>query len=89
MEDMIFSVSLAILKYPTLAYTPTTYFVVVQSLRHVQLFVTAWTTTHQASLSFTISWNLLKLMSTELEMVSNHLVLCHPFLLLPSILPTY
>ena len=58
--------------------------VVVLSLSHVQLFVTPWTAAHQASLSLTISLSLLKLMSVESEMPSNHLVLCHP-LLLPSI----
>ena len=57
--------------------------VVVQSLSHVQLFVTPWSVAHQASLSFTIS-RLLKLMSIESLMPSNHLVLCRP-LLLPSI----
>ena len=46
---------------------------------HVQFFVTPWTAAHQASLSFTISWSLLKLMSIELVMPSNHLVLCCPF----------
>ena len=54
--------------------------VVVQSLNHVQLFVTPWTTAHQASLSFTTSQSLLKLMSIESVMPSNHLILCHlPF----------
>ena len=52
--------------------------VVVQLLNHVQLFAIAWTIAHQASLSFTISWGLLKLMSFELVMPSNHLILCHP-----------
>ena len=47
-----------------------------------------WTAAHQASLSFTISWSLLKLMSTELVMPSNHLILCHPLLLLLSIFPS-
>ena len=56
----------------------------VQSLSCVWLFATPWTEAHQASLSFTISWSLLKLMSIELVMLSNHLVLCHP-LLLPSV----
>ena len=60
----------------------------VQSLSHVQLFVTPWTATHQVSLSFTTSWSLLKLMSTESVMSSNHLILCHPLLLLPSIFPS-
>ena len=62
-------------------------FVVVQALSHVLLFSTPWTEAHQASLSFTISWSLLKLMSIESVMPSNRLVLCHP-LLLPSILPS-
>ena len=60
----------------------------VQSLRHVRLFATPWTAAHQTSLSFTISRNLLKLMSIELVMPSNHLVLCRPLLLLPSIFPS-
>ena len=50
----------------------------VQSLSHVTLFVTLWTAAHQASLSITNSWSLLKLMSIELVMPSNHLILCHP-----------
>ena len=62
--------------------------VVVQSLSHVQLFVTPWTAALQTSLSFTISQNLLKLMSIESVMPSNHLILCHPFILLPSIFPS-
>ena len=61
--------------------------VVVQSLSHVQLFVTLWTAAHQASLSFTISWSLFKLMSIESMMPSNHPILCCP-LLLPSIFPS-
>ena len=52
--------------------------VVVQLLSCVQLFVTPWTPAPQASLSLTISWSLLKLMSIESVMPSNHLVLCHP-----------
>ena len=59
-------------------------FVVVQSLSCVRLFVTSWTAAHQGSLSFIISWSLLKLMSIESGMPSNHLVFCHPLLLLPS-----
>ena len=62
-------------------------FVVVQSLNHVQLFVTPWTASRQASLSFTISWSLLKLMSIDSVMPSNHLILCR-HLLLPSIFPS-
>ena len=63
-------------------------FVVVQLLSCVQLFVTPWTAAHQASLSFTVSRSLLKLMFTESMMPSNHLILCCPLLLLPSIFPT-
>ena len=48
---------------------------------------TPWTAAHQASLSFTIAWSLLKIMSIELVMPSSHLILCHPLLLLPSIFP--
>ena len=59
---------------------------VVQPLSHVWLFVTPWTTVHQTFLSFTISWNLLKLISIETVMPSNHLVLCCPLLLLSSII---
>ena len=62
--------------------------VVVQLLSHVWLFVIPWTAAHQASLSFTISQSFLKLVSTELLMPSNHLILCHPLLLLPSIFPS-
>ena len=65
-----------------------TVMVVVQSLSNVRLFATPWTVAHQASLSFTISQNLLKLTSIELVMPSNQLILCHPLLLLPSILPS-
>ena len=62
--------------------------VVAQSLSRVWLFVTSWTVSHQASLSFTISQSLLKFMSTELVMPSNHLVLSCPPFLLPSIFPS-
>ena len=57
----------------------------VQSLSRVWLFASPWTAAHQASLSITISWSLFKLMSIELGMPSNHLILCRPLLLLPSI----
>ena len=60
----------------------------VQSLRHVRLFVTPWTAAHQASLSITNSWSLLKLTSIELVIVSNQLILCCPLLLQPSIFPS-
>ena len=59
----------------------------VQTLSPVQLFVIPRTAAHQAFLSVTISWSLLKLMSTESVMPSNRLILCHPLLLLPSIFP--
>ena len=59
----------------------------VPSLSHVQLFVTPWTAALQSSLFFTICWSLLKLLSTESMMPSNHLILCHP-LLLPSVFPS-
>ena len=61
---------------------------VVQSLSRVWIFVTPWTAAHQASLSFTISLSLLKFMGIESMMPSNHLILCHPLLLLPSVLPS-
>ena len=60
----------------------------VQSLSRVQLFETPWTAALQASLSITNSRSLLKLMSTESVMPSNHLILCHTLLLLPSIFPS-
>ena len=60
----------------------------VQLLSRVQLFVTPWTVAHQASLSMTNYWSLLKLISIVSVMPSNHLILCHPLLLLPSIFPS-
>ena len=60
----------------------------VQSLSHVRLFATPWTAAFQASLSITNSWSLLKLMSIESVIPSNHLVLCCPLLLPPSIFPS-
>ena len=62
--------------------------IVVLSLHHVWLFVTPWTTASQASLSFTIFWSLLKLMSIELVMPSNYSILCCHCLLLPSVFPS-
>ena len=59
-----------------------------KSLCHVQLFATPWTAAHQASLSISNSQSLLKLMSIESVIPSNHLILCHPLLLLPSIFPS-
>ena len=60
----------------------------VQSLSHLQLVVTAWTAAHQASLAITNSWSLLKLMSIESVMPTNHLILCHP-LLQSSVFPSF
>ena len=62
-------------------------FSLVQLLSRVPLFVTPWTAACQASLSITNFWSLFKLMSIELVMPSNHLILCRPLLLLPSIFP--
>ena len=61
----------------------------VQLLSRVQLFATPWTAAYQASLSVTNSWSLLKLMSIESVMPSNHLILCHPLLLLVQFNPNY
>ena len=63
-------------------------FTSVQSLSHVRLFATAWTAAHQASLSISNSLGLLKFMSIESVKPSNHLILCCPLLLLPSIFPS-
>ena len=60
----------------------------VQSLSHVYLFVTPWTAARQVSLSITNSRSLLKFMSIESVLPSNHLILCHPLLLPPSIFPS-
>ena len=60
----------------------------VQLLSHVRLFATPWTAARQASLSITNSWSVLRLMSIEWVMPSNHLILCHPLLLPPSIFPS-
>ena len=70
---------------PDLGRGPGLEFSSVQLLRRVQFFVTSRTAARQASLSITNSWTLLKLMSIELVMPSNHLILCHPSLFLPSI----
>ena len=67
-----------------LSYFPFLFFV-VQLLSCILLFVTPWTAAHQASLSLTTSWSLLRFMSIELVMLSNHFTLCYPLLLLPSI----
>ena len=59
----------------------------IQLLSHFRLFETPWTAVHRASLSITNSWSLLRLMFMQSMMPSNHLILCHPLLLLPSIFP--
>ena len=64
------------------------FLVVVQLLSRVQLFATPWTAAHLASLSFTASQSLLKLMPIESVMLSSHLILFHPLFLLPSIFPS-
>ena len=64
------------------------WFSTVHSLSHVWLFATPWTAACQVFMSITNSWNLFKLMSIESVMPSNHLILCHPFLLQPSALPS-
>ena len=69
------------------ASTPCGKAIVVQLLSRVRLFATPWTAAHQASLSVTVTWSLLKFMSIELVMLSSDLILCHP-LLLPSIFPS-
>ena len=66
----------------------TIHFNLVPSLSHVQLFATPWTTACQAALSITNSWSLLKFMSIESVVPSNHLILCRPLLLQPSIFPS-
>ena len=73
---------------PHTLYLAHSWYSVVQSLSHVQFFVTPRTAAPQASLSFTISQGLLRLMSIESVMPSNHLILCGPLLLLPSIFPS-
>ena len=85
--ENIIQIKNLIFKWFPLIYTSTTNFVGdVQSLSHVRFFVTPWTAACKAFLSFTVSWSLLKLMSIESVMPSNHLILCHP-LLLPLIFP--
>ena len=64
------------------------YFSSLQSFSHVQLFVTPWSAAHQASMSITNSWSLLKVMSIKSMMPSNHLILCHPLLHPLAIFPS-
>ena len=69
-------------------HTSFSFVVVVQSLSRIRLFTTPWTTACQVSLSSTISLSLLRFMSIESAILSNHLILCHPLLLLPTIFPS-
>ena len=69
-------------------FLPSLFCCCVQSLSCVQLFANPWTAALQASLSSTVSWSLLKLMSIELVLLSNHLILCLPLFLLPSVFPS-
>ena len=64
------------------------FIVFVQWLSHVRLFTTLWTVSCQAFQAFTISWSLLKLLCVQLVIPSNHLILCHPLLCLPSVYPS-
>ena len=82
------SISFSLTMRKPLCGSPQTCSPSVQSLSHVRFFGTPWTVACQASLSITNFWSLLKLMSIELVMTSNHLILCHPLLLLPSIFPS-
>ena len=79
--------NLATLYFHLICFCYYYFHVVVQSLSHVRLLATPWTAAHQASLSFTVSQSLLKLMSIESVMPFSHLVLCCPLLPLPSIFP--
>ena len=91
-KKMSFSLEKEILLQDGYKFSPnirlvTPLFSSVQSLSRVQLFAAPWTAAHQAPLSITNSWSPPKPMSIESEMPSNHLILCRPFLLLPSIFP--
>ena len=77
-----------LMDFPNLSYHWVLLTIAVQSLNHVWLFAMPWTAACQIPLSSTISWSLLKFMSIELVMLSYHLILCHPLLLLPSIFPS-
>ena len=96
-EISMWSYEISIIRYDLLsnytkghrhAYIVYMLHIVAQSLSHVPLFATLWTAVHQASLSFTNSLNLLKLISMESVMSSNHLILCHSLLLFSSIFPS-
>ena len=88
-EPLPFHFSLSSLSITMQSNVPNTVTVVVlQLLSCVQLFATPWTAAHQGPLSSIIFCSLLKFISTELVMLSNHFILCHPLLLLPSIFPS-
>ena len=87
MKDIIIWNNILALSFISQKSSEGSQFSSVQSLSCVWLFVTPWTTTLQASLSITNSRSLLKLISTESVMPSNHLIICHPLRLLPSIFP--
>ena len=76
------------IKWKHKIFIPCTVIVAVQLLSRVRLFATPWTAARQASLSITISWSFLKLMSIESVMPSNRLILCRPLLLPPSVFPS-
>ena len=83
-----FLINVVIFLEYSLLFKETEITVAPQSLSWVQIFVIPWTAAGQASLSFTTSWNLFKLMSIESTIPSNHLILCPPLLLLPVIFPS-
>ena len=83
-----FLINVVIFLEYSLLFKETEIIVAPQSLSWVQIFVIPWTAAGQASLSFTTSWNLFKLMSIESTIPSNHLILCPPLLLLPVIFPS-
>ena len=84
----MYNLSIALLQYIVFQHLRMLSFVVVQYLSYVWLFATPWNVACQGPLSSIVSWNLLKFLSIELVMLSNHLILCHPLLLLPSIFPS-
>jgi len=87
-EDLIFQIlTMCFFFFKLTSVDSKQFVVVVQSLSYFQLFTTPWTASRQASLPFTTSWSLLKLTFIELLMPSNHLILCQPRLLLPSVFP--
>ena len=88
MDSFTDSVNMCLSKFREIVKDREAWSAVVHLLSHVQQFVTPWTAVHQPPLSFTISRNLLRFMSTESVMPSNHLILCCSLLFLPSIFPS-